>query len=682
MAQTQCVDLNLWSFIRNTQATQLASLKVLQKFILSLNKTELSHIINCYLRSKVSKYASFKATGLTFKQTEDQWANEEPDNEKLEVIDRHIISKLNAKYATKYQKKVIAKTTQQKNKTNCNRHHVLSIPPQVLAYSFQFLSFKELCKIQHVCVHFMYLNKRYPALTHHYFALGTKFCQKAMRFKVRLSNLCFFKHIHINSLYCDVDSSFVYSRNTERRHKLFKYLLKTIIMQSKSHLDTLAINAPHTPIIRNEALDRPPFGILLYIMNECAPLAITKLFWTQDYFKPSTECQIADMLQHIRSQFVNSFPKLTILSLGRHKYFARSNQHSNSWATEHFITSPMWKENIFSPIIHGYGSVLQSLDITSFACHDFHVIQLVAKHMINLKTLAISFILKPDLPEHTINIDMNAVTNNLSLNQLKIRWTLGRGTEPRTEPNVNCGTNVLMYLFDTFSGITEFQHDGAPRNELFDWYAVLNRLIETKRMYSMKNEHELLPLESLKFNKIPYADGQSIMKALLDLEYCGLKHFAICFDRHWRQPQVADSSKIVPNDYFAPFLQLYQPAKLKTVNFHLPGVYDYTTMTRRVCLQNQLNILSNIPASVTSMCLNLSPYSEMNEVESIQLVKKLCDILLETQRNQELKLENITLKQLRIAAPAKKYLLFWFGFNNKISIVKDRFANTFYLQFR
>eukprot|EP01083_Nonionella_stella_P051903 137844_1 len=674
----------LWTFVGSAQATELASLRLLQRFVLSLNKEELTHLIQTYLQSKLSEYDTFNANGLTLTQTLQNLSHDDTENTTSQSLDRQIILKLNRKYGTKYKKKVIRKIQQINSKSHKqskqSKHHLLSIHPQVLAYSFQFLSFKELCKIQHVCVHFMYLNKRYPALTHHYFALGTKFCQKAMRFKVRLSNLCFFKHIHINSLYCDVDSSFVYSRNTERRHKLFKYLLKTIIMQSKSHLDTLAINAPHTPIIRNEALDRPPFGILLYIMNECAPLAITKLFWTQDYFKPSTECQIADMLQHTRSQFVNSFPKLTILSLGRHKYFTRSNQHhiSSSWATAHFITSPMWKENIFSPIIHGYGSVLQSLDITSFACHDFHVIQLVAKHMINLKTLAISFILKPDLPEHTINIDMNAVTNNLSLNQLKIRWTLGRGTEP----NVNCGTNVLMYLFDTFSGITEFQHDGAPRNELFDWYAVLNRLIETKRMYSMKNEHELLPLESLKFNKIPYADGQSIMKALLDLEYCGLKHFAICFDRHWRQPQVADSSKIVPNDYFAPFLQLYQPAKLKTVNFHLAGVYDYTTMTRRVCLQNQLNILSNIPASVTSMCLNLSPYSEMNEVESIQLVKKLCDILLETQRNQELKLENITLKQLRIAAPAKKYLLFWFGFNNKISIVKDRFANTFYLQFR
>eukprot|EP01083_Nonionella_stella_P173051 595743_1 len=132
MAQTQCVDLNLWSFIRNTQATQLASLKVLQKFILSLNKTELSHIINCYLRSKVSKYASFKATGLTFKQTEDQWANEEPDNEKLEVIDRHIISKLNAKYATKYQKKSHCKndTTKEQNQLQsapCVIHSTTSV---------------------------------------------------------------------------------------------------------------------------------------------------------------------------------------------------------------------------------------------------------------------------------------------------------------------------------------------------------------------------------------------------------------------------------------------------------------------------------------------------------------------------------------------------------------------------
>ena len=45
---------NLWSFIKNTKATQSASLKVLQKFVLSLSKQELQHLIECYLKLKMS----------------------------------------------------------------------------------------------------------------------------------------------------------------------------------------------------------------------------------------------------------------------------------------------------------------------------------------------------------------------------------------------------------------------------------------------------------------------------------------------------------------------------------------------------------------------------------------------------------------------------------------------------
>eukprot|EP01083_Nonionella_stella_P004011 11541_1 len=145
MAEIEDVNLNLWSFIKSTQATRLASLKSIQKFILSLNKTELTHLITFYLQSKLSK------RNLTLKQTEHELLNNEP-NGVLQTIDKQIISKLNAKYGTKYHKKVISNTTQRPKNDECNAKHLLLIPQQVLAYSFQFLSFQELCQAQTVCV--------------------------------------------------------------------------------------------------------------------------------------------------------------------------------------------------------------------------------------------------------------------------------------------------------------------------------------------------------------------------------------------------------------------------------------------------------------------------------------------------------------------------------------------------
>eukprot|EP01083_Nonionella_stella_P182546 657144_1 len=172
-------DLNAWSFIQSTKATHLASLKSIRKFILSLNKSELTHLITFYLQSKLSK------RDLTLTQTEEELLSSDPCSNALQTIDKQIISKLNEKYGSKYHKKVILKMVQQKpNNNKSNPKHLLLISQQVLAYSFQFLSYRDLCKAQTVCVHFMYLNRRYPALTHYYLKMDSKFCSRAMRHRV------------------------------------------------------------------------------------------------------------------------------------------------------------------------------------------------------------------------------------------------------------------------------------------------------------------------------------------------------------------------------------------------------------------------------------------------------------------------------------------------------------------
>eukprot|EP01083_Nonionella_stella_P278526 947179_1 len=154
----------LWTFIGSAQATELVSLRLLQKFVLSLNKAELAHLVQTYLQSKLSECNTFNANGLTVTQTMQNIFHDRTENITSQSIDKQIISKLNQNYGTKYKKKVICKIQQTNPKSRKqSKPHLLSIHPQVLAYSFQFLSFKELCRTQSVCVYFLYLNKQYPA---------------------------------------------------------------------------------------------------------------------------------------------------------------------------------------------------------------------------------------------------------------------------------------------------------------------------------------------------------------------------------------------------------------------------------------------------------------------------------------------------------------------------------------
>eukprot|EP01084_Bolivina_argentea_P053663 98498_1 len=156
ISETEPVDnlsnSNLWSFIKCAKATQSASLKSLQKFILSLNKNELIHLIESYLKSKLSKNNTFSCDSLTLKQTHSNLLESKSPENNTEIvtdIDNVILHKLNNKYGNKYNKKIMKKIQQNQNGSN----NLLCIYPQVLSYSFQFLSYKELCKIQSVCVY-------------------------------------------------------------------------------------------------------------------------------------------------------------------------------------------------------------------------------------------------------------------------------------------------------------------------------------------------------------------------------------------------------------------------------------------------------------------------------------------------------------------------------------------------
>ena len=134
---------DIFSFIKHSKATQSASLKVLQKFILSLNKMELQHLITLYLKSVVKEFIIHKANGLTLKQSVQRLLNNHKDNDgnsnsKTNSIDNQILNKMQENYSNKHNKKLM-KQLQQNHDEN---KHLLSITPHTLASTLYIYVFR------------------------------------------------------------------------------------------------------------------------------------------------------------------------------------------------------------------------------------------------------------------------------------------------------------------------------------------------------------------------------------------------------------------------------------------------------------------------------------------------------------------------------------------------------------
>eukprot|EP01083_Nonionella_stella_P260706 888555_1 len=653
------IDVNLWSFIKSAKATQLASLKILQEFVLSLNKAELTHLIKSYLQSKLSTTNSFNTNGLTVKQTAHLLLENNNMAHSLHTVDKQIVSKLNEGYGIEYQRNVISQTQQN---SDCNQMHLLSIHPQVLAYSFQFLSFRELCKVQSVCVHFTYLNKHYPALTHYYFKLDQKFLWPASRFKVPLSNLSFFKHVEVNTLYCNVD---YWNKDPERRTKLFQLMLKTVITQNKSSLDILTIDIP--PRFRNcntAAIVRlSPFNILLYIMNEFDHLNVSKLYWNQDYFKPSNDCDASNMLQQIKPKLVHSFPRLRSLSIGAKLFFPPDG---NWYSRPKDIPHDVLIQHLLSPAIHGFGAKLEALQIDSRVSLDLNLfdnntnlLQLITTCMVNLKTLSISL---PHVANSvtTVTNPSDMILQHTTLTKLSVK-------------NMDGNTDHLIYLFSIFIGITDFECEYRTQrsdSSIIAWRNILFTLIENKRMYSLNTGHTLPSLQSLKLDDIAGIDHFCIVSSLVHLRMTSLVHLELNV-RRWGG-RYLDSMSMVSK-----FLKMYRDCSSKLRSIKL-GYCGWGKL-KQFNLQPIVDVLSNIPLTTRSVHIELLKMMVTNqkqkEIESVKFVKYLCQLLSESKGKYEL--EAIRLDNLRIPLSSRKHLLFWFGFQNSISIVKD----SYYLNF-
>eukprot|EP01083_Nonionella_stella_P068296 181246_1 len=237
----------MWSYIKNTRATESAELKVLQQFMLSLSKESLRYLICIYIKSKLKKHDRNDHHLVTLGDHIYNHSSEDNDDGGTTMstiqylhadtnpMDTEIFSKMKQHYSNTYDSMIMDQISQQ---SHPSQHILSALNPQLLAYSFQFLSYKELCQSEVTCNYFLYASRTYKGLSHHYINITHKFMLSVFRNELNWNNLSQFKHICIHAAYFG---------NLIHRHQCYKtvifdQLLHTIIRKSISCLHTLEID--------------------------------------------------------------------------------------------------------------------------------------------------------------------------------------------------------------------------------------------------------------------------------------------------------------------------------------------------------------------------------------------------------------------------------------------------------
>ena len=139
-----------------SKATQAASFDSLRKFVLSLDHRELKfgarfmiqkykaiptnyvcivllrHLIDTYLKTTIKK--EYNEDGLVLKTATGKLLYDEHPRKAMDRLDDVICKKMKAKYG-----KEIVRVLQQ---NRCEKKHILTVEPHVLASTFQYLSYK------------------------------------------------------------------------------------------------------------------------------------------------------------------------------------------------------------------------------------------------------------------------------------------------------------------------------------------------------------------------------------------------------------------------------------------------------------------------------------------------------------------------------------------------------------
>eukprot|EP01083_Nonionella_stella_P035687 97332_1 len=689
---------DLWSFIQTKRATQSASLKVLQRFVLSLSKKELRHMIESYLKSKLSSHDFTPTTRRHCFETVipntfhggtdvDSW-------DIMDTMDQNILYKMSEQYGQRYNKRIIANMQQHTSQT---KPRLISfIPAQVLTYSFQYLSFRELCKIERVSSYFTYLHHAYRNLSHYFISLDARFWHKAMRNQINLTKLSQFKHIKIGACYRGPWHRFKY------KNRLFEHILSFVIYKSITCLDTLEIDVPKEWMCGKEwTSSYGSFTVLNHILSSFNPLPISKLIWKKDTFISHHISERIAKLAAITQNLLNRCKNIKHLYFGVNN-FGRQRVHDQLL---YLCPAADLTRHIILPVIRGYPQ-LQTLELHCPSWNIFEPQHRIIEAIAQLEKLQKLVIVSHVDGDHEYTNMIPKEIKNVSVKELSVEFGLPMTNSTNNHSFIH---TILLQLFSTFIGITDFHFAFAtfthsPRffgsfsGEVslnIDWYRLFSHLWQEKIQCSVSR------LESLQIDTICFKDAYTLLKdlrLLKDAFY--LKHFGIHVvggRSHSRQHDVF--CKFV-NNCLVPFLLQYKDSvSLKSLDigygcgyklheqsgdqWHTRRAYSCPIQIEPSYYEPIFKLLSSLPDSLER--LNLKPpgyYTgdrkerrQIRETESLRLVQRLCQILSE--KTDTYNLESLSLQRIDLQKKAKNFLLFIFGFNNKFHF-QD---NTYYLSF-
>ena len=342
-------------------------------------------------------------------------------------------------------------------------------------------------------------------------------------------------------------------------------------------------------------------------------------------------------------------------------------------------------------MLNGYDQ-LQVLDLFCPTWNVFsgeNVIGLIANKLKNLQKLSIvSYVEVSD----ELNMDTQSI-KHLSLKELSTEFVIKEETDSENKILIE---HILINLFSTFIGIEQFDFGFAIQSDIvstvdivsnIEWISLFGLLLRQKRVFSMQNG-SITSLKRITFDHISHSDAENALESLVKLKdekYFYLKQFKLNVIGQDTPSSQAALFRTFVDSTFIPFINLFELTKLGFLygygcKRYVSHGYPDSNWQSEFChtpsfplvpsyFDPIINILSNLPKSVVLLQLKPPKYrlrhdgrGHVKSIESMRLVQKLCNMLIDKQGN----LETITLDRVELSSKAMDFLIFIFGFNNRL----------------
>eukprot|EP01083_Nonionella_stella_P230861 815715_1 len=549
-----------------------------------------------------------------------------------------------------------------------------------MAYSFQYLSFKEVSAITPVCCYFTYLVHTFPALCHYDIHLNRNFFISAMRNRVHLKHLSHFKSIHISAAYFDTPTS--WKDVTKRRWIIFKHILYRVVHQSVSSLRTLKIDIENGYGNMYGSSRSTVRNVLLMVLKKHDVLHIKNLQWFSDYFLPATETSF--ILNEINDNIRRKLPHLEHFVCGINKLRCRyDNQAFNISSIARCIASTV-----------NHYKHLKTLHLKctewNIYRHNTNLIDLIAQQLTKLEELTIISCIVPN----DTSFELRNKFKHKSLHKLKTEFICNSNNGEGFGETIH---HILRALFNVFGDIRTFsfglffKDSNIPPPSLeftMDWRFLFGQLKQMRH---------------LQITSISYGDAITIVNqfdgTLVTLDMCVV--FKRYYDFLWSRStstvsQVITKFGVFMAQYLLPFVKRHKndvTAALKhlKISFGKPPMRHTLTdemssnwwaREAEPILESDissfydplLELLCNIPSSLQSLDLCLPLSKHYCHSHTTKIVQKISEISAQRKLKN---LESIRLENFKLKGDAKSFLDFFFGFENNIHREKQKLYLSF-----